>query len=80
MSAFALAIGTRVDANIFFSRTAGRMSVKDYRVDGDLITVTLRDGGEASFDKALVVARINADEMPVSRAEPAVRARAGAPA
>jgi soluble lytic murein transglycosylase-like protein len=39
------------------------MSVKGYRVDGNVITVTLRGGGEASFDKALVTA-IAADEMP----------------
>ena len=30
------------------------MSVKDYRVDGNIMTVTLRRGGEATFDSAIV--------------------------
>ena len=30
------------------------MSVKAYRVDGDLMTVTLRGGGEATFDTSMV--------------------------
>ena len=63
MSAFALGSVTRVNAEQIFFANGRSMSVKDYRVDGNLITVTLRSGGEASFDKALVTA-IKADEMP----------------
>jgi soluble lytic murein transglycosylase-like protein len=69
MSAFALGSVTRVDAEQIFFANGRSMSVKDYRVDGNLITVTLRGGGEASFDKSLVTA-IRADEMPDE--EPAV--------
>jgi soluble lytic murein transglycosylase-like protein len=63
MSAFALGSVTRVDAEQIFFATGRSMSVKNYRVDGNVITVTLRGGGEASFDKALVTA-IKADELP----------------
>lgn len=47
---------------IFF--TNGRsMSIKDYHVAGDTITVGLRGGGTARFDASLV-SRIVPDEMP----------------
>jgi soluble lytic murein transglycosylase-like protein len=39
------------------------MSVKDYHVAGDTITVTLRHGGAATFNRA-AVARIAPDEVP----------------
>lgn len=39
------------------------MSIKDYRVAGDLVTVTLRRGGEARFHKS-IVSRIDPDEVP----------------
>ncbi len=70
MSAFALGSVTRVNAEQIFFANGRSMSVKDYRVDGNVITVTLRGGGEASFDKGLVTA-ITADEMP-DEEEPAV--------
>jgi soluble lytic murein transglycosylase-like protein len=70
MSAFALGSVTRVDAEQIFFANGRSMSVKDYRVDGNVITVTLHRGGEASFDKALVTA-IKADEMPYAE-EPTV--------
>jgi soluble lytic murein transglycosylase-like protein len=63
MSAFALGSVTRVSADQLFFANGRSMSVKDYRIEGDLITVTLRNGGQASFDKA-VVSDIKADEMP----------------
>jgi soluble lytic murein transglycosylase-like protein len=63
MSAFALGSVTRVTAEQIFFANGRSISVKDYRIDGDIITVTLRQGGEASFDKSLVTA-IRADEMP----------------
>jgi membrane-bound lytic murein transglycosylase B len=56
--------------------TSGRtMSVKAYRISGDTVTVTLRQGGEATFDRALI-AHIAADEIP----EPAAHATVPAPA
>jgi hypothetical protein len=63
MSAFALGSVTRVNAEQIFFANGRSMSVKGYRVEGNVITVTLRRGGEVSFDKALVTA-IKADEMP----------------
>lgn len=63
MSAFAIGSVTRVSADQLFFTNGRMLSVKDYRIDGDLVTVTLRNGGQASFDKA-VVSDIKADEMP----------------
>ena len=63
MSAFALGSVTRVSADQMFFTNGRMLSVKDYRIEGDLITVTLRNGGQASFNKA-VVSDIKADEMP----------------
>jgi soluble lytic murein transglycosylase-like protein len=63
MSAFAVGSVTRVSADQLFFANGRSMSVKDYRVEGDLITVTLRNGGQASFDKA-IVAEIKPDELP----------------
>jgi soluble lytic murein transglycosylase-like protein len=63
MSAFALGSVTRVNAEQIVFANGRSISVKAYRLDGNLITVTLRRGGEASFDKALVTA-IKADELP----------------
>jgi soluble lytic murein transglycosylase-like protein len=63
MSAFALGSVTRVNAEQIFFANGRSISVKDYRIDGNLIIVTLRRGGEASFDRTLVTA-IKADEMP----------------
>lgn len=63
MSAFALGSVTRVTADQLFFTNGRMMSVKDYRIEGDLVTVTLRNGGQASFDKA-VVSDIKPDEMP----------------
>src|SRR6266511_2766493 len=63
MSAFALGSITRVNAEQIFFANGRSMSVKDYRIDGDLITVTLHNGGEATFDKSLIT-DIKADEFP----------------
>jgi soluble lytic murein transglycosylase-like protein len=63
MSAFALGSVTRVTAEQLFFANGRSVAIKDYRVDGDIITVTLRNGGEASFEKSLVT-DIKADEMP----------------
>jgi len=63
MSAFALGSVTRVTAEQLYFANGRSVAIKDYRVDGDIITVTLRTGGEASFEKSLVTA-IKPDEMP----------------
>jgi soluble lytic murein transglycosylase-like protein len=63
MSAFALGSISRVQAEQIFFVNGRSISVKHYRIDGDTITVVLRQGGEATFDKNVVMA-IKADEMP----------------
>jgi soluble lytic murein transglycosylase-like protein len=69
MSAFALGSVSRVDAEVILFANGRTMSVKSYRMDGDTVTVTLRHGGEATFDKALV-AEIRANELPDIEDEP----------
>jgi soluble lytic murein transglycosylase-like protein len=56
-------VGTEARGELLFLSNGGTLSVKSYRIEGDHITVALRRGGEATFDRALV-ARIAADEVP----------------
>jgi hypothetical protein len=63
MAAFALGSVSRVNAEIISFTNGRTMAVKDYRIDGDTITVTLRQGGEATFNKALV-SSIQPSEVP----------------
>jgi soluble lytic murein transglycosylase-like protein len=70
IAAFGIGSVSRVNAEMLFFANGRSMSVKDFRIDGDVITVTLRHGGEASFNKALI-ASIAPDEVPD---EPAVTA------
>jgi len=59
-----LLAGTRESrADILVLANGGTFSVKDYRIDGDLMTVTHRRGGQATFDRS-IVARIAEDEVP----------------
>src|SRR5688572_29351566 len=64
MSAFALGSVSQLNAEILFFANGRTMSVKDARIDGEIVTVTLRHGGEATFNKALI-ARIQPKETPV---------------
>jgi soluble lytic murein transglycosylase-like protein len=58
-----LASASTSDADVLFFANGRTISVKNHRVEGDTITVTFRNGGEATFQLALV-ARIAADEIP----------------
>jgi transglycosylase-like protein with SLT domain len=60
--AIVLASVSQINAEVIFFANGRTISVKDYRVSGDSITVTFRNGGEATFRSALV-ARIAADEI-----------------
>ena len=71
-SAMMLASASQINAEVIFFANGRTMSVKDYRVAGNTITVTLRQGGEATFDRALV-AHITPDEVAYPEA-PAVSA------
>jgi len=63
MSAIVLGSASHLNAERIFFTNGRSMSVKDYHIAGDIITVTLRHGGQASFDTA-IVARIAPDEVP----------------
>jgi len=67
MSAIALVSITNVNAETIFFANGRSMSVQGYHIDGDVMTVTLRHGGEARFDKSLVM-RILPDELPIVEA------------
>jgi soluble lytic murein transglycosylase-like protein len=62
-SAMVLASVSQINAEMIFFANGRMMSVKDYRISGDSITVTLRNGGEATFPQS-IVARIAPDEVP----------------
>jgi soluble lytic murein transglycosylase-like protein len=59
----ALAFAGRAQAEILVLSNGGTFAVKSYRLDGERITVVLRRGGEATFDRAMVT-RISPDEAP----------------
>lgn len=62
-SALVLAAGGQINAEIIVFANGRTMSVKDYRISGDTVTVTLRHGGEATFEKALI-SHIAPSEIP----------------
>jgi hypothetical protein len=63
MAAFALGSVSRVSAEMILFANGRTMSVKAYRIEGDTVTVRLRNGGEATFDRALV-SEIRPSEVP----------------
>ena len=54
---------SRLNAEVIFFANGRSMAVKNYRIDGDVITVIFREGGEARFDASRVT-RIAPDEFP----------------
>lgn len=70
-SALVMAAVSRINADIIVFTSGRTMSVKDYRVSGDAVTVTLRHGGEATFDRALI-SHIAPSELPDEAADAAV--------
>lgn len=65
-----LAVPSAASADILVFKTGRTMSVAAARIDGDRVTVTLREGGEASFPGG-VVARVDPDEVPYPAADAA---------
>jgi Transglycosylase SLT domain len=59
----ALLAATPASAELIFFSEQRSMSVEGHRFDADRIILSLRGGGEMTFDRALVV-RIAPDEMP----------------
>ncbi len=72
-SAMVLAAVTQINAEVIFFANGRTMSVKDYRISGGTVTVTLRQGGEATFDRALI-SHIGPSEIPEAPAEVALDA------
>ena len=59
----ALATATPASAELIFLGQQRPMSVASHRFEGERVIVSLRGGGEMSFDRALIT-RIAADEVP----------------
>jgi soluble lytic murein transglycosylase-like protein len=67
-----LATARQASAELLFFAGSKTMSVKGHRFEGDQIVVSLRGGGEMTFDRALIV-KIGPDEVPYDEpAAPAV--------
>ena len=60
--AYLLLLPATAGADLVLFKTGRVMSVQAYRVDGDVATVVLRDGGEVSFPSSLV-GEVRADEV-----------------
>ena len=63
-------------AEIVFLSSGRTLSVKDHRIDGDSIVLTLRSGGQVTCAKDLIE-KIEADEVPYP--EPSARSNRPAP-
>jgi membrane-bound lytic murein transglycosylase B len=78
----ALAVGSDAHADTIYFANGRTMSVKACRVEGGVMTVTLRGGGQATFDAALV-SRVMPNEVPEPDEEtpvaPATTATVAAP-
>ena len=66
-----LAAARQASAELIFFASDRSMSVKAHRFEGDSIIVTLRSGGEMTFDRSLIT-KIGPDEVPYD--EPATLA------
>jgi hypothetical protein len=80
-SAMVLATVSQINAEVIFFANGRTISVKDYRISGDTVTVTLRQGGEATFDKALIshIAPSEIPDEPAATALAAVETAVGSP-
>jgi soluble lytic murein transglycosylase-like protein len=68
-----LSAARQASAELIFFAADRAMSVKTHRFEGDAIIVTLRSGGEMTFDRSLIT-KIGPDEVPYD--EPSVVADA----
>ena len=66
----ALAIATPASAELIFFSESRSMSVKSHRYEGERIIVSLRGGGEMTFDRSVVL-KIAPDEVPYPEDTPA---------
>lgn len=63
LAASVLLFATAASAEILVFKSGQSMSVRSYRVDGDLATAVLRSGGEVTFPAATIT-RVDPDEVP----------------
>src|SRR5688500_19035658 len=63
LAVIALAVATPASAELIFFSEHRSMSVAGHRFEGDRVIVSLRGGGEMSFDRALIT-KIAPDEVP----------------
>lgn len=63
LAASVLLFATAASAEILVFKSGQSMSVRSYRVDGDLATAVLRSGGEVTFPAAMIT-RVDPDEVP----------------
>ena len=63
LALLALAIATPASAELIFFSEQRSMSVASHRIEGERVIVTLRGGGEMSFDRGLIT-KIAPDEVP----------------
>ena len=70
-----LAAARQASAELIFFASDRSMSVKSHRFEGDSVIVSLRGGGEMTFDRALIT-RIAPDEVPYDEPVGARRRRA----
>ena len=75
----AVVVPASASAELLFLSERGSMSIAGHRFEGDRIIVTLRSGGEMTFDRSLVV-RIAEDEVPYPDPEELAAANDAAPA
>ena len=68
-----LATAVPASAEIVFLTSGRTLSVKHHKIDGELIVLTLRSGGEVTCDKALI-SKIVPDEVPYPEPPAAVAA------
>ena len=78
LSLIVLAIATPASAELIFFSEHRSMSVASHRFEDDRIIVSLRSGGEMSFDRALIV-KIAPDEVPYPDADTAEPQEAAVP-
>jgi hypothetical protein len=74
----AILMATPASAELIFFSETRTMSVKSHRFEGDRVIVTLRSGGEMTFDRSVIV-RISPDEVPYPEETPAAAVQEPAP-
>jgi soluble lytic murein transglycosylase-like protein len=73
LAAIVLSIASPASAELIFFSEDRSMSVAGHRIEGDRVIVSLRGGGEMTFDRSLVI-KVTPDEVPYAEETPAEEA------